>query len=86
MRKTKRRSSKDVYRAVFEDIARLLWCVTVLDAAYILHTVRQWRDGCAPDSEMWMPAAVPAMTEHILVAVILLLLCSIAAETVFREP
>lgn len=66
-------------------LMRFFWIAAVCDAVYILYTVREFvlRPSAAV-AEGFLPSAVPAMTEHVLMSAVMLLLAGMAAEYLRR--
>ncbi len=56
-------------------VTKVIFTLITLDAAYIYYIVSEMRDNLSLAAEQYH--AVPLMTEHLLVAVVLYLLCMI---------
>lgn len=79
-------SEKSIFFRRIATIVRVFWLAIVCDAVYILKYIQFVQT--APGAAMARGAtltAVPAMTEHILMSAVLLLLCSLLAEILRRQ-
>lgn len=80
------RTEKQLFFRTLSRLMQVFWIAAVCDAAYILRYVCGFL--AAPSAAMARGASlslVPAMTEHILMGAVLLLLCGTAAELLRRR-
>ena len=70
----------------FAVLMQLFWTAILADALYILSYIRSFLS--APSQALSCGetlGAVPVMTEHILMSIVLILLCACAAEVLWRQ-